>query len=75
MFAVVAFEPITTRYLDRFYTQFVTAERFLQMYQHEPGNIVSARPVLAPLGSKMFGHLLVRTKRPRYPRLPPRSHK
>ncbi len=75
MFAVVAFEPIETRYLDRFYTQLVTAKRFVQMYQHERDNIVSARPVLAPLGSKLFGHILVKTKRPRYPRLPPRSTK
>ena len=73
--SVVAFEPIVTSYLDRFYTQIVTAERFLQMYEHERDNIVSARPVLTPLGSKMFGHILVRTKRPRYPRLPPRSSK
>jgi hypothetical protein len=69
------FELIETGYLDRFYTQLVTAERFLQMYEDERDNIESACPVLAPLGSKMFGKILVRTKRPRYPRLPPRSSK
>lgn len=71
MFAAVAFEPIETSYRDRFYTQLVTAERYLQMYQHERDNIESARPVLAPLGSKMFGYILVKTKRPHYPRLSP----
>lgn len=75
MSAVVAFEPLETGYLDRFYTQLVTPERFLEMYQHERDNIESARPVLAPLGSKMFGHILVKTKRPHYPRLSPRTTK
>ena len=69
------FELIETGYLDRFYTQLVTPERFLEMYEHERDNIESAYPVLAPLGSKSFGYILVRTKSPRYPRLPPRSSK
>ena len=72
MFTVVAFEPLQDLSLDRFFTQLVTPERFLEMYQHERDNIESARPILAPLGSKMFGYILVKTKRPHYPRLPPR---
>ena len=73
MSALVDFELMETGYLDRFYTLLVTAERFVQMYQHERDNIEFARPILAPLGSKMFGHILVKTKRPHYPRLVPRS--
>ena len=69
------FELIETEYLDRFYTQLVTPERFLEMYEHERDNIESARPVLAPLGSKALGYILVRTKLPHYPSLPPRSSK
>jgi len=73
MSAVVDVELMETGYLDRFYTQLVTPERFLEMYEHELDNIEFARPVLAPLGSKDFGYILVRTKYPRYPPLPPRS--
>lgn len=75
MLATVNFEPIETGFLDRFYTQVVTAERFVEMYEHERDNIESARPILAPLGSKRFGLILVKTKRPHYPRLPPRWSK
>jgi len=75
MFTVVAFEPLQDLSLDRFFTQLVTPERFLEMYQHERDNIESAQLVPAPLGSKVFAHILVKTKRPRYPRLPPRSYK
>lgn len=69
------FGLIETGYLDRFYTQLVTPKRFLEMYENERDNIEFARPVLAPLGSKAFGYILVRTKLPHYPRLPPRSSK
>lgn len=72
----MAFKPLEALTLDRFYTQLLTAEQFLQMYKHDRDNIRSARPVPAPLGSKgKLGHILVRTKRPRYPRLPPRLYK
>ena len=75
MFAVVAFEPIETEYLDRFYTELLSPERFLEMYEHDRDNIESAHPVPAPLGSKVFGYILVRRKHPVYPLLPPRSTK
>jgi len=39
-----------TGYLDRFYTLLVTAERFVQMYQHERDNIEFARP-FSPLSA------------------------
>ena len=59
---------------DRFYTELLTAEEFLKMYQDDRDNIESSRPVPAPLGSRWpeFGYILVTRKRPRYPRLPPR---
>jgi len=69
MSAVVAFEPLEDLILDRFYTELMTPERFVEMYQHDRDNIESAYPVPAPLGSKMFGYILVKTKRPRYPEL------
>jgi len=74
MFAVVALGPKEDISLD-WYTELLTPEHFVQMYQHDRDNIESARPVLAPLDSKMFGYILVKRKRPRYPHLPPRSSK
>lgn len=71
MLAAVAFEPIEDLILDRFYTELMSPERFVEMYQHDRDNIESAYPVPAPLGSKMFGYILVKTKRPRYPDLAP----
>lgn len=70
----MTFGPTENIQLD-WYTELVTAERFLQMYHHERDNIESARPVLASLDSNMFGYILVKTKRPRYPHLPPRPSK
>jgi len=43
MTALVDFESMETGYLDRFYTLLETAERFVQMYQHERDNIEFAR--------------------------------
>jgi len=76
MRSTVAYKPIKALTRDQFYTRLLTAEEFLQMYNNDRDNIQSARPVPAPLGSKgTLGHILVRTKRPRYPRLPPRLYK
>ena len=59
------FEPQDIN-LDPYYTELLTPERFLQMYEHDRDNIRSARPVLAPLGSRELGYILVKRKRPRY---------
>lgn len=70
----MAFEP-KDRDVHPFYIELLTPERFLQMYEHDRNNIVSARPVPAPLGSKALGYIRVQRKRPRYPLLPPRLYK
>jgi len=62
----MAFAPTENINLD-WYTELLTPEHFLQMYQEDRDNIESASPVLAPLGSNMFGYILVKRKRPRYP--------
>jgi len=66
----VALGPKEDIRLD-WYTELLTPEHFVQMYQQDRDNIESASPVLAPLGSKMFGYILVKRKRPRHPLLPP----
>ena len=65
----MAFGPIEDIKLD-WYTELLTPEHFVQMYQHDRDNIESASPVLASLDSKMFGYILVKRKRPRYPPYP-----
>ena len=75
MFAAMDFEQLENIPLDRFYTELMSPKRFLEMYEHDRDNIESARPVTAPLGSKMFGYILVKRKRPHYPHLAPRPNK
>lgn len=68
-------DPKHLKNLDPFYTELLTAERFLEMYKNDRDNIVSARAIPEPLGSKALGYILVRRKRPLYPPLAPNSFK
>ena len=69
----MTFEPMRYISRDSFYTQLLTPEQFIEMYRKDRDNIEWARPVPAPLGSRVLGHILVRRKRPIYPSLPPGS--
>ena len=68
----MTFEPMHDISRDRLYTELLTPERFIEMYRNDRDNIEWARPIPAPLGSRVLGYILVRKKRPNYPPLPPR---
>jgi len=52
--------------LDPRYSELVSVERFLEIYKNERDSIESARPVPAPLGSRVLGRILVRRNKPIY---------
>ena len=65
----MAFEPMQEVIRNPCYVELLTAEQFIEMYRHDRDNIEWARPVPAPLGSEVLGHILVRRKHPKYPTL------
>ena len=65
----MTFEPKHEVNRNPCYIELLTAERFIEMYRNERDNIEWARPVPAPLGSRAFGHILVKRKHPKYPSL------
>lgn len=67
----MAFGPKHDITLDPVYTELLTPERYVEMYQRDRDNIESARAVPAPLGSRVLGHILVQRKRPLYAPLVP----
>lgn len=73
MHAVMSFEHKRDIALDSVYTELLTPERFVRMYERERDNIESARAIPAPLGSRRLGRILVKRKRPLYAPLVPTS--
>jgi hypothetical protein len=65
----MTFEPMHDITRNPCYVELLTPERFIEMYRNDRDNIEWARPVPAPLGSRVLGHILVRRKHPIYPPL------
>lgn len=52
--------------MDEMYTETVTPEKFVEIYEKERDNIRSARVVPGKLGDRHFGKIVVERKTPVY---------